>query len=147
MEGAEGHELVGHTWYADADRKGRRLALRVHAERRQISLSLWDDNSCRATYHLSLSDVPDLIRDLAAALAEAARPGEKDPTTAAGAKEARRRDDPIAKTAQLAVSALRKGARLLEPYTRTSGPGTAANPEETTVLKLFQDPGQENPPS
>jgi hypothetical protein len=62
----------GRTWLDDADRRNRRLAAHAHPERGWITLSIWDANECRATFHLRQADAPRLIYQLAEGLAGAA---------------------------------------------------------------------------
>jgi hypothetical protein len=69
----------GRTWLDDADRVSRRLAVHAHPERGWITLSVWDANECRATFHLRQADASRLIYQLAEGLAGAARPGPSDP--------------------------------------------------------------------
>jgi len=53
------------------DRAGRVLRVSSHAETGRTVLSIWDDNTCRATVRLSPADVAELIDALASGIAEA----------------------------------------------------------------------------
>jgi hypothetical protein len=74
----------GRTWLDDADRLHRRLAVHPHPERGWITLSIWETNECRATFHLRLADAPHFIYQLAEGLAGATDLGPGDASGAGG---------------------------------------------------------------
>jgi hypothetical protein len=53
----------------DSRNEGR--ALRVSARSDEVVLSTWRGDSCVATHHVAVADVPDLIKLLATALVDA----------------------------------------------------------------------------
>lgn len=57
-----GTALVGR------DVAGRSLRVSSHPEAGRVVLSIWQDSSCVATVRLAESDVPELVRALAAGL-------------------------------------------------------------------------------
>jgi hypothetical protein len=58
----------------DATRFGRTLRVSRHRDRSIVVLSVWDQGTCTATFHVAATDVPAL----AAALSEAEPPGLAD---------------------------------------------------------------------
>jgi hypothetical protein len=82
MEGAPWFNVGGRAWFADADRPGRRLAVHARPDRGWVTLSVWDGEECRATFHLRQAEAPHLLYELAAGLAEGGRPADPaDPVT------------------------------------------------------------------
>ena len=55
------------------DRAGRVLRVSSHPETGRTILSIWEDNTCRATVRLSPADVAELIGALASSIAEASQ--------------------------------------------------------------------------
>jgi len=54
----------------DARNEGRALRVSAHPESASVILSIWRANQCVASHHVATTDVPDLIKMLAAALVE-----------------------------------------------------------------------------
>jgi hypothetical protein len=55
---AHGDVIVGR------DAIGRVLRVSGHPEFDRVSLSIWQDDHCLATFRLASADVPDLVRSL-----------------------------------------------------------------------------------
>lgn len=55
----------------DVRDEGRALRISGHPESGSVVLSIWRDDKCVATHHLSPNDVPELIKVLAATLVDA----------------------------------------------------------------------------
>jgi hypothetical protein len=71
--------MAGRAWFDDADRPERRLAVHARPERGWITLSFWDGEECRATFHLPQEDAPLLVYELAAGLALGPPPADVPP--------------------------------------------------------------------
>ncbi len=65
---AHGDVVVGR------DAVGRVLRISGHPELDRVSLSIWQEGRCLATFRLATEDVPDLVRSLVAAAVPPARP-------------------------------------------------------------------------
>lgn len=60
------------TWFADDRGIDRRLKVSWHPERKLLVLSLWQGDTCTATFRLGVAEVPRLVRTLVDALGQAA---------------------------------------------------------------------------
>jgi hypothetical protein len=60
------------TWFADDRGIERRLKVSWHPERKLFVLSVWDRDTCTATFRLPVGEAPRLISALAHALGQAA---------------------------------------------------------------------------
>ena len=65
---AHGDVVVGR------DAIGRVLRISGHPELDRVSLSIWQDGHCLATFRLATAGVPDLVRSLVAAAVPSADP-------------------------------------------------------------------------
>jgi hypothetical protein len=79
MEGPRWPNVGGRAWFDDADRFGRRLAVHARPERGWITLSVWEGNECRATFHVHPRDIPRLVYELAEGLAGRLAAGPPQP--------------------------------------------------------------------
>ena len=61
----------GGAWFADDRGVERRLRVSWHGERRLFVLSVWQKDTCTATFRLPVGEVPRLIRALADGLGSA----------------------------------------------------------------------------
>ncbi len=71
------------TWFADERGIERRLKVSWHPERNVLVLSLWQEDTCSATFRLPVGDVPRLVATLVEALGQAA---SSHPVAAAAAR-------------------------------------------------------------
>lgn len=62
------------------DRAGRVLRVSAHPELGRVVLSIWQEDTCVATFRLAPGDMPDLVRVLTAAAVDA---GLEEPGAAA----------------------------------------------------------------
>ena len=60
------------TWFADDRGIERRLKVSWHPERRVLVFSLWQEDTCTATFRLPVADVPRLVTTLVDVLGQAA---------------------------------------------------------------------------
>jgi hypothetical protein len=58
-------------WFYEAERPGRRMKVSWHPEQRMAVLSLWDANTCSATFRLPIEDAAMLSQLLVGYLGEA----------------------------------------------------------------------------
>ncbi len=76
------------TWFADKRGIERRLKVSWHPEHKLFVLSVWDHDTCTATFRLPVGEAPRLIKALADALGQAASSVR---SRAAGRRSGRRR--------------------------------------------------------
>jgi hypothetical protein len=61
----------GRAWFSDAQRPARRLSITAHQHERVVSIGIWEQGICRATFRLPLADASRLIGELAGTLSAA----------------------------------------------------------------------------
>ena len=67
------------SWFSDARTGVRRMGLSSHPESGLVILSLWQGDTCTATFRLPMREAPRLIAALAESLGEAAPVLDSDP--------------------------------------------------------------------
>ncbi len=150
MEGAPWLSVGGRAWFADADRPGRRLAVHARPDRGWITLSVWDRDQCRATFHLRQSDAPHLLYELAAGLAGSGDPG--DPAAPADRAD---RADPVTGPRPLAppwqapletaANLLGRGSRWLRAHAEAPSRPPSPAPPRLRAVEDVDDDGEPSP--
>lgn len=60
-----------HVWFTDTRGPSRRMGVSRHPDEGLIVLSLWQNDTCTASFRLRISDAGDLVTALGEAMADA----------------------------------------------------------------------------